>query len=155
MLEAPQWREASEAKHFAAVLKANGYERSALLEREATNTGQNAVLSYAKLQEGGVSLHTALLITKPYMERRALRTFEKQWPDKTTKLYVTSMGGTFERYVDEQQGAELVANIMVGDLERLMTYPSRGFMTESQVPVDALRAYKTLSEAGYIKHAVQ
>ena len=86
------------------------------------------------------------------MERRALRTFEKQWPqaehDKL-QFFVTSVGGTFEQYIKSSQSYEQTLNGMVGDLERIITYPAQGFMISSDVPDQVVIALEILKNAGY------
>lgn len=129
-LLATNWVEPTEAEHFAAVMKDLGTTRSVLLETKAQNTGQNAVYSYQTLIEAGSVLpRSILLVTKPYMERRAKATFEAQWPDKTVALYVSSARQTLIEYVDETQPVDTVINIMAGDLEYIMEYPKRGFQS--------------------------
>lgn len=86
------------------------------------------------------------------MERRAIATFEAQWPDPAITLRVSSPPLTFESYCDEQQPVKTVINIMVGDLQRIMTYPARGWQSKQPVPRDVKNAYAHLVLAGYPKH---
>ena len=86
--------------------------------------------------------HGVLLVTKPYMERRALATFEAQWPDKLLDIRVCSQGGSLGQYCNDEQPLELVINIMAGDLQRIIEYPKRGLQSRQRVPVDVRNTYK-------------
>lgn len=144
------WEEPSEAEHFAAVMRMHGYTGPLLLETEARNTGQNAVLTAILLEAQSMKPKDLLIVTKPYMERRALRTFEKQWPMQTV-FYVTSVGGTFDQYTKTSQSYEHTVKSMTGDLERIISYPALGFMTESEVPEAVERSLAVLQQAGFTR----
>ena len=75
------------------------------------------------------------------MERRSLATFEKR-PGK--ELRVTSPQLEFEAYCNEEIPMERVINIMVGDLQRIRIYPSRGFQIEQVIPDEVGDAYEQL-----------
>jgi uncharacterized SAM-binding protein YcdF (DUF218 family) len=150
--DAPDWKEASEAAHFAAVMKREGHEGELFLEPDATNTGDNAILSARLLAKAGIRPRSILIVTKPYMERRALRTFEKQWPNADdVTFYVASAGGTFEDYIKTSQSFEHTVNSMVGDLERIIIYPKQGFMTQSDVPGEVIKALDRLKASGFTR----
>ena len=152
LLMPPSWKEASEAQHFEAVIRECGFKGDILLETQSTNTGENAQLPQDVLKNAGTEPRSLLIVTKPYMERRALRTFEKQWTYGKPKMYVSSQAGSLDEYVNDKQPEELVTHVMVGDLQRIMDYPIRGFMTASVVPDDVVAALTTLRSAGYDKH---
>lgn len=97
---------------------------------------------------------TILLVTKPYMERRAVATFQAQWPDRDVELHVSSPRLAFEDYVTDQQPADVVVNSMVGDLQRIMEYPAHGWQSRQPVSAAVRVAYETLLRAGYTKHLV-
>lgn len=89
------------------------------------------------------------------MERRALATFDKQWPSTATSLAVTSPPYSFEDYCNEDQPIDTVINIMVGDLQRIMEYPKRGLQAPQQIPAAVMGAYEMLVNAGFTKHLLQ
>lgn len=146
------WAEATEAEHFASIMKAAGVSQKLIIEDYATNTGENAIYSYRALHDAGIDLHSLLLVTKPYMERRALATFEKQWPDKTVSFRVTSQGGSIEQYLNENEDYTATVNIMVGDLHRIIKYPKLEFQTTQPVTKALLHAFETLCSAGFTQH---
>lgn len=130
-----------------------GYDGAAILENKATNTGENAVFSYELLEkQGSTTVGSLLMVTKPYMERRALATFEAQWPEKTTRLYVTSPQLGMANYVNDEHPFREVVVVMLGDLQRIIDYPARGFQSAQHVPKQVLDAAELLKAAGYTKH---
>lgn len=154
-LLATQWGAQTEADHFAEVFRNNHGVGGPILERQAINTGQNAILSYELLSATDIVPASILLVTKPYMERRALATFEAQWPDKDADLRVCSQNMTLEEYCNDEQPLELVVNIMVGDFQRIMEYPRRGFQTPQPMSGGAVAAYKHLCAAGFRQHLIK
>jgi uncharacterized SAM-binding protein YcdF (DUF218 family) len=118
-----------------------------LVEPEATNTGQNISLSRARLAEAGVVPETVLLISKPYMERRAYATTRLVWPE--VEPFCTSEPLKFEAYIDSIGDARLVLDMLVGDLQRVIEYPKQGFAIEQDVPEPVRDAYQRLIDAGY------
>ena len=87
----------TEAEMFAReALKMGVAQEKIVLEKHSTNTGENVALTRALLKEKGIDPATFLLVHKPYMERRALATFQKAWPQKHAR--VTSTPIAFEDY---------------------------------------------------------
>jgi uncharacterized SAM-binding protein YcdF (DUF218 family) len=147
------WREGTEAEHFVNVMKATGIGTGkVLIEDRSTNTGENARFSYGALKAVEIPVRSLLIVTKPYMERRALATFEAQWPNKATKLHVTSQGGSIEQYCNEQHPYEDVVNIMLGDFQRIIEYPKLGYQSKQPVTTELLGAFEALKLAGFTKH---
>jgi uncharacterized SAM-binding protein YcdF (DUF218 family) len=139
-----------EAEVFADVAAARGVPRDALLlESRSTNTGENVELSRRLLAERGLAARSAIAVQKPYMERRTLATFGVRWPQ--LDLVVTSPQLDFEAYTSVGIPRDDVIHIMVGDLQRLLVYPGKGFSTPQEVPAEAMAAYEGLVAAGYTK----
>lgn len=148
-------KERNEAAHFEKVMRRSGVDQSVLLETDATYTGQNARYTYRLLESRNISPKSILILTKPYMERRALATFEAQWPDKTTELLVSSprfpaLGG----YIDQQQSIDTVLNIIIGDMQRIIEYSKLGYQSRQDVPPNIVAAFELLIKAGYTKHLI-
>lgn len=144
------WTE-TEADQFAAIAMDMGVPASAILvENESTNTGENILFTQELLQERGLDPQTFIVVQKPYMERRSYATFKKHWPDK--KLLVTSPQISFQDYPTEDISFERVINVMVGDLQRIKIYPSRGFQIYQEIPDPVWNAYERLVELGFDKH---
>jgi uncharacterized SAM-binding protein YcdF (DUF218 family) len=143
----------TEADKFAAIAERMGVPPNAILiENRSTNTGENILFTQQLLNKKGLDIKTFIVVQKPYMERRALATFQKHWPKK--KLIVTSPQISFEDYPNEEIPLEHVINIMVGDMQRIKIYPAKGFQTFQEIPGDVWNAYEQLVELGYDKHLV-
>lgn len=153
-LLATQWGKMTEAAHFSKVFIENKGKGKIILEDKARNTGDNVRFSYELLKSRGAQIESLLIITKPYMERRALATFEAQWPDSRTKIYVSSAGGSLADYCNFEQPFDLVVNIMVGDMQRILEYPKRDLQTRQDVPNDVMRAYNSLIGLGFTQHLI-
>jgi len=147
-----------EAEIFAEVARQRGAPESAILiEAESTNTGENVIFSRRLLESKGNEYGGAgkwpdslILVQKPYMERRAYATFMNFWPGR--RVIAASPPISFSEYPTEYLPGDLVINIMVGDLQRIRIYPSRGFQIEQEIPDDVWQAFEQLVELGYDKH---
>jgi uncharacterized SAM-binding protein YcdF (DUF218 family) len=152
----------SEAEAFGRVCVEKGVpEGVLLLEGRATNTGENAVFSRELLERNGLlrEVKRAVVVQKPYMERRAWATFRKVWPE--LEIRVTSPGLDFLEYgvagVEGRGGCSLrrVVEIMVGDLQRIRIYPGLGFQIEQEIPGEVWEAYEALVALGFDGHLVK
>ncbi len=153
-LLATQWGKQTEADHFLEVYSMNRGRGEVLLETGARNTGDNAQFTHQLLKESNIMPASLLLVTKPYMERRAYATFAAQWPGKQAEIRVSSVGGSLLDYCNDEQPIDLVINIMVGDLQRILEYPKSGLQSQQHVPHKVLEAYESLKSAGFTKHLI-
>lgn len=142
-----------EAEVFADIaIKMGVPKEKILIENKSTNTGENIIFTMKLLKEKKLEPQSFIIVQKPYMERRAYATFKKHLPDK--KIIVTSPQISFEDYPNEKISKDDMINIMVGDLQRIKTYPEKGFQIPQEIPEDVWTAYETLIEAGYDKHLI-
>ncbi|RSN91845.1 hypothetical protein DMH26_26225 [Streptomyces sp. WAC 05379] len=142
-----------EAEHYRDRAVELGVPPEAILvEPRARNTGQNITLSRALLEERGADVSSALLVSKPYEERRAYATARKLWPD--VEFVSASAPMTLPDYVDSINDAHLVVDMVVGALQRLLIYPTQGFMITQEVPVNVVRAYERLSSRGFTSRLI-
>ncbi len=143
----------TEAERFAALAESLGVPgEKILVEANATNTGENIRYGYALLQKNGLLPRRMILVQKPYMERRTLATFLKQWPGKKTEVTVTSPTVSFEAYPTGEIPVERVIEIMVGDLYRIKDYPAKGFQVPQEIPPEVMAAAEELVRRGYTGH---
>jgi uncharacterized SAM-binding protein YcdF (DUF218 family) len=137
-----------EAVHYREHAMSLGVPDNAILvESNAGNTGQNVSLSRAVLAEHGCSPRSVLIVSKPYMERRAFATCRKIWPE--VDVICTSEPLKFGDYVQSIGDEKLVIDMLVGDLQRVIEYPKLGFAAPQDVPADTLAAYDRLLSAGF------
>jgi uncharacterized SAM-binding protein YcdF (DUF218 family) len=122
-----------------------------LIENRSSNTGENVLFTRRLLEELGLAVQSVIAVQKPYMERRTYATLRQQWPE--VRVQVASPRLSFEEYC-RGMDREDVVNIMVGDLQRILIYPQRGFMIPQEVPAEVLVALDALVEAGYRHHLV-
>jgi len=151
------WSE-PEAERFARIAISLGVPReSILIESHSTNTGENITFTKRLLSGKNLDPHSFIIVQKPYMERRSYATFRKLWPEKD--LIVTSPQVSFRNYLAEYANRSLsasdVVSIMVGDLQRIKLYPSRGFQIEQEIPDEVWGAFELLVRAGYDKYLIQ
>lgn len=141
------WTE-TEGDLFARIAMEKGVPpQNILIENRSTNTGENIRFVRQLLHEKSLSPQTFIVVQKPYMERRALATFEKAWPGKG--FVVTSPQIAFEDYPTGDITPEQVINIMLGDLQRIKIYPQKGFQTYQEIPADVWQAFEKLVAMGF------
>ena len=149
-LTAGNWTE-PEAEIFARIARNRGIpDNKILIENRSTNTGENIRFTYQKLQENKLAVKSIILVQKPYMERRAYATFMQQWPGESVELMVNSPQISFVDYPNADISQQEVINIMLGDLQRIKSYPAKGFQIAQSIPDEVWEAYEQLTAKGFI-----
>ena len=147
------WTE-TEAAKFAAIAVQKGVPAHAvLIENKSTNTGENILFTQQLLSQKGLDPQNFIVVQKPYMERRSYATFKKNWPGKN--LLVTSPKIPFDKYATDDIPLDRVINIMVGDLQRILIYPAKGFQIYQEIPPEVWNAYERLIQFGFDKHLLK
>lgn len=142
-----------EAVHYQEHALELGVPADAILvEPRATNTGTNMTLSREVLAGAGLHPTSALLICKPYMQRRAFATAGKVWPE--LDVVCASEPLSLPDYVKSIGDENLVIDMLVGDLQRVIEYPKQGFATEQDVPQAVGSAYCRLVEHGFTSRLI-
>lgn len=125
-----------------------------LLENQSTNTGENIAFLSELLRVRDPALFNqpqphplALgLVATPIRMRRVLQTAKKAWP----ALKLLSLPPPSSFLEDEElfasKGGNLIAD-MLGELDRLLRYPTLGYTLPLPVPEEILEAAKNLREA--------
>ena len=144
----------TEAEKFAQIAIRAGVPRSRILiEKEATNSGENVLFTKRLLEKRGLNPGSFLVVQKPYMERRTWATFKKVWPRK--KIIVTSPPISFEDYPNRSISKRDVIAIMLSDLQKIALYPQKGFQIPQRIPKKVLDCYRQLVKLGYTEHLVR
>ncbi|MDW1575420.1 YdcF family protein [Vibrio sp. Vb2880] len=139
--------EKSEAETFAEIAKLSGVPSEAiLLETKSTNSGENVRFTEQRLKEEGKQCSSFILVQKPFMERRAIATFEKQWQSPYTQLQVSSAALPFFEYINEDMPLMMVLEALMEDFSRVKSYPEKGFQTEQNIPQQVESSYQALLE---------
>ena len=137
-----------EAVHYAEHAIALGVPQDAIIiEPRAANTGQNIDYSRQALADARIPATSVMLISKPYMQRRAYATIRKAWPEAAPVCVSENI--SFDEYLKSIGDDKLVIAMLVGDLQRIIEYPTRGFAIAQDVPADVTGAYKRLIAVGY------
>ena len=71
----------------------------------------------------------------------------KTWPEPEAVCASENLG--FDDYLKSIGDDTLVIDMLVGDLQRIIEYPARGFAIAQEVPADVTGAYQRLIAAGY------
>ncbi len=154
-LAATGWTQ-SEARVFADAALAHGVPASAIvLEDQATNTGENFRLSRPLAEATlGRRIETAIVVSRPHMMRRGRATGGIEWPDVrlNSQAEAIALPAYLERWGDD---AVRTLNLMVGDFQRVVEYPKRGFQTAQAIPQDVMIAFENLVAAGLDRHLLR
>ena len=116
------------------------------IEDQATNFGENIAFVRRLLP----AVRRAVFLTKPNAVLRVALTVPVQWPELSA--HVDSPPFEFPQEVSQVIGVIGVIHEMVGDLDRIMQYPSRGYQIPHQPPREILVSWKALIEAGFREH---
>ncbi|MGI9486295.1 MAG: YdcF family protein [Geminicoccaceae bacterium] len=139
--------DSSEAAAFGRHAIECGVPSEAItLEETATNIGENLASASRLIPEA----KSFILVTKPQTQLRCKATAQKQWPG--VRAMTTTPQTAFENQPTGTQDERGLFCEMVGDLERIMTYPARGFQVGIDVPNRVLSAFRTLRSAGFTDH---
>ena len=143
----------TEAEGFASIARDAGVPNDKIImERVATNTGENFTATAELLVKMRLAPSSFLVVCKPYMERRAHAVAAKLWPDK--KVIVTSAPVSYEEYLMEDIPKDVFINAMVGDVQRMKVYGENGFQIPQDIPAEVWAAYEKLVALGYSKRLV-
>ena len=143
-----------EAEVFAERAMALGVPKEkVLIENKATNTSENIKLTRELIKKNNLKIKSFLIVQKPYMGRRTFATIKKIWP--AMHFTFTSPQLSFADYAGGDINKNDIINIMVGDLQRILIYPEKGFQIPQSVPQKVLIAYQELIKLGFDHHLIK
>jgi len=146
------WQEC-EADKFSKIAENTGIPKSQILiENRSTNTSENILFSKKLLKQRGFEVKSAILVHKPYMERRAYATARLYWPE--LKVTVSSPDIAFEKYPSGEISLVNLIQIMAGDFQRILVYPAKGFQIKQKIDAAALNAFNYLVENGFTQYLI-
>lgn len=141
--------EKTEAEMFGDVALELGVKaKGLLLEKEATNIGEN--LSFTKELLKDQSIKSVMIVTKPNTLRRAKATADVQL--KNWDVYTACVDCELEDQISSEHSLEDLINEMTGDLQRIIDYPAKGFQSKQGIPDDVLKAFQQLKSLGFNQH---
>lgn len=144
----------TEAEMFARAIHVLGVpEDVVIVEAEASHTGENFVFVRRILEKRHISMHSAIVVHKPYMERRAYATGRVIWPD--VDFTVTSVPCSLRQYLMFNQRPVNSINVMLGDLQRLEVYGKQGKSLPQEVPAIVSENFERLKALGFHHHLLR
>jgi uncharacterized SAM-binding protein YcdF (DUF218 family) len=137
-----------EAVEFRDVMLASGVPASAItIEVEASNSGQNVEFGM-RLLGPSADISRLLIVAKPFIVRRAIATFAKQFPH--IEILPCPPTGSMASFVDRTERDFCLR--LVAEIERIDSYAGLGFITPVVIPenvreaVGAVRAELTTAD---------
>lgn len=144
----------SEGERFAKILtKYSVPEKNIIIENQASNSGENLSLVKSIFEKRKIECKTGILVTKPYMKRRAFATAMKQWPEIDWQVSAPDL--SLDMYLNQTITLEMAVNLMVGDLQRIKEYALLGFQIPQNIPEHVWLSYEYLVNEGYNKYVLK
>ncbi|MFT4190334.1 MAG: YdcF family protein [Comamonas sp.] len=144
----------AEAVEFADIIRAQGVpDRAILVEDQSVNTAENFRFLKRMLSAAGLQFNTAMIVHKPYMSLRAYLTGRIEMP--LVDLISRHEEISLQDYLNREDDPVRTINVIVGDLHRVINYPSRGFMAAVEVPARIRKAGEVLARRGFDKHLLK
>jgi uncharacterized SAM-binding protein YcdF (DUF218 family) len=133
-------------QHFPAI-----QDSAIITETNSSNTGENIRfttellrLQYPHLVFGS-GIQRVLISANAYRQRRVYHTCQQYFPQLT---WINSPPET--SYLTEKimfaSKSECLDEHLLGEVERLISYPSKGFMSDITIPDQILEAFRTLKD---------
>lgn len=139
-----------EAVHYREHALSLGVPDGAILvEPEARNTGENITLTRRLLAARGIAVSSAVLVCRPYQQRRAYATCRKLWPELDISCASSSL--PIDDYVGAIGDPDRVITMLVGDTQRITEYARRGFAIPQELPGEVAGSYQRLVAAGFTR----
>ena len=134
----------SAAEAFAAIAIERGVpEQSIIIEPDAANIGEKISFARQKLEPGAIS---TIFVTKPQTQHRVQAAAARQWPE--AKAIITAPLTAFEDHPTASYTIDMLVREMMGDLQRILEYPAKGFQIAQAVPLEVIEAYDYLIAQG-------
>lgn len=143
-----------EAVHYGEYAVEHGIPAElVLLEKRATTTPENILLTRQLLTEYGREPRSAVVMSRPYQQRRAYAICQKLWPEIDVTCASTTL--PLNEYVTLIGDADRVINMMVGDVQRLVLDGNSGYAVPMEVPTPVEDAQSRLISAGYTSRLIE
>jgi uncharacterized SAM-binding protein YcdF (DUF218 family) len=123
-----------------------------IVEESSTNLPENIRLSLESLNKAKLESKHLILVALPFAERRIMRLCQKQFSD--VNIQIASPSISYQAYANETINREELIALIVGEIDRLDKFPSKGFSVPEQIPETVLEAMNKLMNAGFDKYRV-
>ena len=121
-------------------------------EDKASNTGENITFAKKLLEDKKLEVRKAIAVTTPVLSRRHKLTLVKLWPSINWTLHTPAVP-RFEQLLSSAN-ADVFINLLVGEIDRLQSYPTRGFMDTVSIPRKVAESNDLLKNSGYVDQLV-
>ncbi|QHT70925.1 YdcF family protein [Rhodocytophaga rosea] len=123
-----------------------------ITESTSANTGENLRFTAALLQTKyphlafDTSMQRVIIVANAYRQRRVFHTCQLYFSQVTwiNCPPETSYQAEWEMFASKGENLDVQ---LVGETERLLTYPAKGFMSSISIPDQIMEAYHTLKES--------
>jgi uncharacterized SAM-binding protein YcdF (DUF218 family) len=123
----------SEAEYLTSIIEEEGVPKNyIILEPKASNTYENVIFGMKACEQASFYPKTLILVGTPYLLRRAIACFLKNFPE--IKTYGSAMSVTDEFFTPHR------IERMKGELPRLIKYAESGTIAPSIIPSDVTKA---------------
>lgn len=140
-----------EAEIFSDIAIANGVPKNKIWqEPDSSNLGENIKFSRQLLAELNYTPEEIIVVTKPNTTRRAYAAYMIYWTEMPVVL--SSPPIDMSARVPGQTMGDLI-NELVGDSERIISYPKTGFQIPQDMPEIVMSAWQELKQLGYNNHS--
>lgn len=142
----------TEAEIFAAEAVRLGVPASSIvLETNASNTQENIRNSFVLLPPADLSAGVTLVCRTIFRPRvAAVMALQNAQQD----FQLVSPELTYAQYAANADEQHLARHMMVGEIDRLLHYPARGWQAKLEIPSIVIAAYEILIRAGYQHYLV-
>jgi len=138
----------SEAEALSIVLQQNGVPSNCIfLEKDATNTRENFLNISHLLKYNNFEFSKFIIVQKPYAERRTYALGLTVWPNKT--IIMSSIQYSLSEYLMSGIPENFIIQMMLGEIERIIEYPKRGYMIYQEIPQTVIDAYEYIKTQGF------
>jgi uncharacterized SAM-binding protein YcdF (DUF218 family) len=148
-----EWFPRGEAVHYREhALELGVPDDAILIEAEARNTGDNITFTRQLLANKGITVNSAVLVSRPYQQRRAYATCKKLWPG--IDVICASRPLPLDEYIASIGDVDRVINMLVGDTQRITEYADQGFAIKQHIPDEVTKSFTNLTSAGYTNRLI-
>ena len=142
-----------EAVHFREIAVELGVPGSAILvETESRTTAENFALTRKLLDERGLTVETATVISRPYQQRRAYGIAKLAWPELDVRC--ASRPLPLDAYIADIGDMDRVVTMLVGDTQRVALDAKHGFAITQAIPDHVRVSYRNLVAAGFTSRVI-
>jgi uncharacterized SAM-binding protein YcdF (DUF218 family) len=120
-----------------------------VMESASTNTSENILFLSKAMAENDKALHfgkeimSVILVASPVRQRRVMLTVRNFYPQLKIYNFPPSSDIDTEKSKHESKGIGF-RDLLIGEIQRLMDYPKKGFIAEEPMPLEVLEAYHVL-----------